>query len=211
MAGMTLPLCSVITPTWNRHNLLVNRCIPSVEAQAYPAVEHVIVSDGPDPDLAQWFLRPQEERRHRQWYLELAEHGQDEHWGAAARLHGVRHSSGDLITYCDDDDALRPGHCSLLAAALADNPEAGFAVSRMITHGGPRGTSVTGWGPLACGSVGSPMLMHRREVLDDGTWGPPSATEDWDLVQRWLDAGVAYVSVNAETSDVWPSMFQEAE
>ena len=45
------PTVSVITPTWQRHDLLLNRCVPSVAAQDHPAVEHVIVSDGPDPDL----------------------------------------------------------------------------------------------------------------------------------------------------------------
>jgi hypothetical protein len=52
------------------------------------------------------------------------------------------------------------------------------------------------------------MIMHRRSILEHGTWGPDSWTEDWDLIERWLDAGVKYVNVNAETSDVWPSVFR---
>ena len=47
------PTVSVVTPTWQRHDLLMDRCIPSVAAQDYPDVEHVICSDGPDPDLAE--------------------------------------------------------------------------------------------------------------------------------------------------------------
>ena len=54
----------------------------------------------------------------------------------------------------------------------------------------------------------SPMIMHRLSVLEHGTWGPDTWTEDWDLVQRWLDAGVKYVNVDAETSDVWPSVYR---
>ena len=45
------PLVAVITPTWQRTGLLLSRCIPSVQAQDYPRVEHIVVSDGPDPDL----------------------------------------------------------------------------------------------------------------------------------------------------------------
>jgi hypothetical protein len=55
------------------------------------------------------------------------------------------------------------------------------------------------------------MIMHRREILAHGTWGPASFTEDWDLVERWLDAGVSYVSVDAETSDAWPSLYRQGQ
>ena len=46
------PLVSVITPTWLRHDWLLHRCMPSVQGQTYPHIEHIIVSDGPDPELA---------------------------------------------------------------------------------------------------------------------------------------------------------------
>ena len=45
------PLVSVVTPTWQRHEWLLERCIASVQAQTYPLIEHVIVCDGPDPGL----------------------------------------------------------------------------------------------------------------------------------------------------------------
>lgn len=54
---MKPPLVSVITPTWNRHDLLLTRCLPSVQAQDYPAVEHVIISDGPDEDLRDFLAK----------------------------------------------------------------------------------------------------------------------------------------------------------
>jgi glycosyltransferase involved in cell wall biosynthesis len=203
------PLCSVITPTWHRHELLLNRCIPSVQAQDCPRVEHVIVSDGQDDELAFQLGLMIGQRRWKDaiTYRELPWHPADEHWGHYARLAGLLHATGTYITYCDDDDALRPEHCRLMAAALDADPEAGFAVSRMVSHGGAHPT-VSGWGPLACGNVGTPMIMHRRSILAHGTWGPASFTEDWDLVQRWLEAGVRYVNVDAETSDVWPSAYR---
>jgi glycosyltransferase involved in cell wall biosynthesis len=209
---MSGPAVTVITPTWfRRHDLLLERCIPSVQAQSLAGTEHVIVSDGPDDELA---FRLGGEVARNGWhgirYCELPEHPAGEHWGHHARLAGLEEAHGTYITYCDDDDALRPGHCALLAKALDAAPQAGFAVSRMTAHGGPHET-VTGWGPLACGNVGTPMIMHRRWALEHGTWGPASWTEDWDLVQRWLDAGVPYVSVDEETSDVWPSRFRQEQ
>ena len=201
-------LVSVITPTWQRADLLIDRCIPSVQAQTYPNVEHVIVCDGPDDALA---LRLGETIARRGWhgivYKELWEHDPAPHWGHLARLAGIEAARGELICYCDDDDSLRPDHVARLAGALAKHPEAGFAVSRMVSHG-PSLSMAVGWAPLAPGTVGSPMIVHRRETLQHGTWGPASFTEDWDLVQRWLAAGITYANVNAETADVWPSRFR---
>lgn len=210
------PLVSVITPAWQRHGMLLNRCIPSVQAQTWPRVEHMIISDGPDPELSA-LLTPrtdpvaaQDIRQDRTvpvWYRELPDHDPAEHWGSAARLAGIEYAAGDLIAYCDDDDAFRPEHCALLARALIRNPQAGFALSRMVQHGGAHDI-VVGFGPLAAGNVGSPMIMHRRDVLAFGTWGEPSWIEDWMLVQRWLAMGVKFASVNAETVDVWPSVYR---
>ena len=201
-----LPIISVLTPTWQRHDLLLQRCIPAVDAQSYPALEHVIVSDGPDPGLLAWFQRPPEGRVRRS-YLELDEHEEARHWGHAARLKAIDYSFGDLITYCDDDDALRPGHCFLLAAALEAHPEAGFALSRMACHDQWNRENVIGEGPPSLRNVGTPMIMHRREVLGHGTWGPASPCEDWDLVNRWLQEDVPYVQVDQVTADQWPSAY----
>lgn len=202
------PLISVITPTWRRHELLIERCIPAVQAQSYPEVEHIVVSDGPDADLA---TRLSLLRQWREWgnlvFLQLPEHDSAEHWGHLARLRGLEEARGEFIAYCDDDDALRPEHCAVMVQALQDNPTAGFAVSRMMCHG-PARSAVTGWGPLGCGNVGTPMIVHAREILAYGTWGPASFTEDWELVERWLNAGVKYANVDAETSDVWPSTYR---
>lgn len=203
---MSVPLVSVITATWRRHDMLIDRCIPSVQAQGYPAVEHIVVSDGPDGTLSKRLSQPWMDGWRNLLYKELDYHVQLEHYGHYARLLGLEYASGDYITYCDDDDSLRPDHCYRLAAALDADPDAGFAVSRMVSHHAHPVT--VGWGPLAPGNVGSPMIMHRRWVLDHGTWGPASWKEDWELVERWLDAGVKYVNVDAETSDVWPSRFR---
>lgn len=203
---MSPPKVSVVTPTWNRHDLLLTRCIPSVQAQDYANVEHVVVSDGPDPELATALAADDIQIARRLVYAELPEHHLEPNFGSYARRHGIELATGEYITYNDDDDALRPEHCRLLAAALDAAPDAGFAVSRMRSHG-PNGDMVIGWGAIACGNLGTPMIMHRCWVLEHGTWGPPSITEDWDLTWKWLRADIPYVSVDAETSDVWPSLY----
>lgn len=205
---MSTPLVSVITPTWHRADLLVKRCIPSVQAQTHANIEHIIVSDGPDPLLREYM---QQAMINRTWvrdlyYAELPGHAPEPHWGTEARLFGIEYANGDLIAYCDDDDSFRPRHCELLAAALADHPGAGFAVSCLGSHG-PFGLHEVGYGQIALGNVGTPMIMHRRETLEHGTWGEPGPYEDWDLVLQWLNADVPYVQVDEITCDAWPSAY----
>jgi glycosyltransferase involved in cell wall biosynthesis len=45
------PLVSIITPTWQRPDLM-RGCIENVRAQSYRPLEHVIISDGPERETA---------------------------------------------------------------------------------------------------------------------------------------------------------------
>jgi glycosyltransferase involved in cell wall biosynthesis len=206
---VTAPLVSVITPTWQRHDLLTGRCIPSVAAQTYIPVEHVIVSDGPDQRLrstigsSDWGHRGPPSRALIK-FEELPEHNPEPHWGHRARLRGIEAAAGELIAYLDDDDAYRPHHVALLAQALAANPDTQWAYSRMVRHMQQRAI-VTGTDPPGCGAIGTPMIMHRRGLLDIASWETASPIEDWELVSRWLAAGAPYVSMPDVTIDVWPS------
>lgn len=201
------PLVSVIIPTWQRHASLLNRCLPSVLGQDWKPAEIVIVSDGPDPDLHALVGDLDEPA----WpggfaVLTLPEHSPERHWGSAARLAGLREARGDYIAYLDDDDAYRPGHIATLATALCGNPGAMWAYSRMASHT-PSGTAILGSTEPSFGTIGTPMIMHRRELLDIATWGEPAPGEDWNLVSSWIAAGAKYVALDEVTVDVWPSQF----
>lgn len=202
------PVVSIITPTWyHRHDLLLTRCIPSVDAQTYPNVEHMIISDGPDPELAEKMFPLQRAGQRSRWFLQLPEHDPAPHWGHLSRLHGIELAAGELIGYVDDDDALRPRHVELLVDALLANPEAGWAFSKMASHTSGDAVNEIGHGPPSAGNIGTPMILHRRETLEHGTWGPSSALEDWELVNRWLRVGIGYTRVEEVTIDVWPSVY----
>jgi glycosyltransferase involved in cell wall biosynthesis len=192
---VTGPLVTVVTPTWERNDVLLNRCIPSVLAQTYPDVEHVVVSDGPDPDLAE---RIKAEAPH----VRFAQLGQWDHiyrWGTRARLHGIDLAGGDLIAYLDDDNAYRPEHLELLVAALGD---ADFAYSQMLVHH-HQGTHVVGADPPAYGQIDTSLLLHRPALLNRETWRNSQPTIDWDLVNRWLSAGADWAFVQRITMDYY--------
>lgn len=193
------PLVSVITPTWKRHDLLLNRCVPSVEDQTFLVFEHVVVSDGPDEELAD--LLPDHVS-----YDYLPEHVPG-HIGNPARLRALEIAHGEYIAYLDDDDAYRPEHVALHVAALEADPEVGFSRSIMASHN-PSGLLPIGYGEPGPGNVGTPMIVHRKELLDIATWRDGfSEYEDWELVQSWIHAGVKWTAIDEITIDVWPSIY----
>lgn len=208
---MTKPLVSVITPTWQRIDYLFDRCIPSVQAQDHPRLEHVIVHDGP-PETGAGAIAARIAAEDDLYTVPVLLDYIEEHkigGRTRSRLRAIGNSRGDYIAYLDDDDAYRPHHISTLAAALDAHPEAGFAYSQMASRDGA-GTVVAVIGqsvPAHC-QIGTPMVVHRRELLEYGTWGPDHPAEDWQLIERWLNAGIEYVYVPHVTVDVWPSLYR---
>ena len=184
---------SVLTPTLNRHEILLNRCIPSVRAQTYPDVEHVVVSDGPDPELASLL------KHSGVVYAEVPD-GPSGDYGCRARNLAATVATGDLFAYLDDDNAYRPDHLTRLAAALED-PDVDFAYSRMELFG-PWGGEV-GSAPPACGCIDSSLIVARRETLRFGEWAGGRYEVDWDIVERWLAGGARWAFVPEVTVDYW--------
>jgi|SRR6476469_2857301 len=191
------PLVSVITPTWQRHELLIERCIPSVQAQDYSAIEHIVVSDGPDEELNQADLGVR--------YFQLACHPQLSYWGNAARLLGLEHATGDFIAYLDDDNAFRPQHIGRLVADMEKHDRAGFTYSQMKFHHLNGDSFIVGSPPPRCGQIDTSIILHRREILEVATWEGGRPTVDWDLVERWMVNGVVWSFVDEITVDYYKS------
>ncbi len=93
-----LPPVSVVIPTYNRSRLLV-RAIDSVLAQTVPAAEILVVDDGSTDDTADVVA----DYGARVRYLRQPNAGV-----AAARNHGVRAASHELIAFLDSDDIWLP-------------------------------------------------------------------------------------------------------
>lgn len=187
---------SVVTPTWQRHDLVLSRCVPSVAAQTIP-VEHVVVSDGPDPVLRDLLAGT------GVVYAEVDQHYDDAvNVGARARNRGLEVATGDYIAYLDDDNAFKPEHVQTLAEALQAHPDRDFAYSRMFRHGLG---DIIGAEPPQHGRVDSSILMQRADThLRFGWWPVPSAyCVDWELVQAWVLAGATWVFVPEVTVDYY--------
>jgi glycosyltransferase involved in cell wall biosynthesis len=202
---------SVITPTWQRSTVLMERCVPSVFRQTYREIEHVIVSDGPDRDMAEavamdLWRRPLKTRP--VIVDQLHEHVAGGHvdYGSRARNRGLELATGDYIAYLDDDNTWRPEHLTLLIEAL-DASGADFAYSQMIRH--PIG-DVIGAAAPEYGGIDTSLIMHRRGVPERrGMWPLPHEltgdkhAPDWGVVERWLAAGATWVHVPEITTDYY--------
>lgn len=192
---------SVVTPTWGRRDVLLERCIPSVQAQTYPDVEHVVVVDGPDLDMAAaledagaWWERPVT------WDV-LPEHDGNARWGHWARLRGLELATGDYIAYLDDDNAFRPNHLETVIAAMEDQQaDFGYSVALFQGRGQPY---PVGTQPPSYGQIDTSIIVHRRSLLERGTWEQSMPTIDWDLVERWLSAGAKWAWVPFVTVDYY--------
>ena len=185
------PRITVVTPTWQRQELLVNRCIPSVRAQQYPGeVEHIIVCDGPDPGLPAL-----------DGLLMLTEHQTHGRRGLRARQYGARAASGDVLAYLDDDNAWRPQHLAALTRALLDSG-ADFAYSRALCHSDSLNYSIGTWPPVFA-QIDTSVIVHRRELLDVADWRQSPGPSDWDLVSRWLTRGAKWAFVPEVTLDYY--------
>jgi Glycosyl transferase family 2 len=189
-----LPGVSVITPTWKRNVLLLNRAAPSVTAQTYPGeIEHIIVSDGPDPELAE--LVP--------GLHQLPVHHEMRNRGIVPRLFGTHQARHEIIAYLDDDNAWRPNHLELLVRALIGS-NADFAYSRALCHDRDRSVRYTIGTPVPqAGQIDTSLLVHYRDLLTPVTWQPSEQPADWDLVSRWVAAGAHWQFVPDVTMDYY--------
>lgn len=176
--------------------MLLSRCIPSVLGQLYPNVEHIVVSDGLDGSLYEALkARPRPGLR----YAELGSHDDTARWGHWARLAGIEMATGDFIAYLDDDNAYRPSHLMKMMEALED-PAVGFVYPRtqMNVFGN---IYVIGTDPPQYGQIDTSGIVHRREILKIETWRQSLPTIDWDLVNRWMRAGIGWKYVPEVTVD----------
>jgi len=192
------PLVSVITGTWQRHDLLME-AIQNVREQIYPHLEHVIVSDGPDErlrDLVAYvsMQRPDVPIRFVELGRNLSTFVPDS-FGAAPVLTGQMLARGEYQTWLADDERMAPDHIEGLVAACEESG-ADFAYSqcRMWWVGRPDHSWIIGTDPPQCGQITN--TLHRATILKHGLY-PFGAgmTSDWTLYETWIKAGARWAFV----------------
>lgn len=196
------PLVTVVTPTWERPFQVI-RAVLSVAAQTYRPIQHVVVSDGPNPELKQLMatLTREPKEDYSLEYYELAEHP-NARWGHFARLHGISKAKGNIIAYLDDDDEFLPHHIERLVPLLNGTPFSftDFVYSMILIH--EPGYDVTsGCEPPQFAGISTSSIVHYKDLLKKATWKDNGYQEtiDWDIVERWMGAGAKWAFYPAVT------------
>lgn len=167
------PTISVLTPTWNRGIKMLNRCMTCVNWQSFEDWEHVIVSDGPDPKLREYFSETSKNNTKRKFF-ELEENNAD--YGASVRKLAMPWLKGKYIAFLDDDNIIFPEFLEEMVGALEGTPpEIGFAVCQIV-HMGPLQAWVgqppqllQGW-PIVVGGIDTLQVVVKKEAIEKVGW-----------------------------------------
>jgi glycosyltransferase involved in cell wall biosynthesis len=110
----TSPLVTVVITTHNRVNLL-GRAIDSVLAQSYKHIEVIVVDD---------FSSQSYESVKKKYHSIVRFIRNDKNIGlGASRNRGIKESSGELISFLDDDDEILPEKIEKQIELLRGNPQ----------------------------------------------------------------------------------------
>jgi hypothetical protein len=172
-------------PTHNRPEQLA-RAAHSVLGQTTTEVELVIVDDASTDHTPDVTAKLAEDKRVTVLRNEASV------GPGGARNQGIAAASGDLLGFCDDDDAWMPEAAAVMVEALDEQPEVGVVTSwhevvhdrsgRIVDYRGPRefGASDLLWFNFVALPFGVIRRRHFGDLSFDRTLPP---CEDWDL---WL-------------------------
>jgi glycosyltransferase involved in cell wall biosynthesis len=196
------PKISIITPTYNRAEILKSRALPSVLNQTYKNFEFIIVDDGSHDHtrkVIESFKEPRiryvRSSRQKYRYPNKALY----HWfaGPVVALNvGLELVTGDWIARIDDDDEWTDDHLeSLLKHAISGNYEFVSSNLMMIEDGMER--IVTPFDdPRDITGIGATQTWLYRSYLSHFKYNIHCwrkryfRVNDTDLQQRFFDAGV---------------------
>ena len=207
------PMVSVVIPTYDNHELLGTRALPSVLAQTYQNFEVVIVGDAA-PDEAREVVERLDDPRVR--FSNLPYRGPypedpEGRWrvaGVPPYNEAVRLARGLWIAPLGDDDAFRPEHLErVLAYARVERVE--LAYGRFCIHLHDGDDLHAGRFPPELGDFAFQSALYHRGLaeifklaLADAWLGLPC---DWGMCRRMMEAGVRMGMLDEETSDYYPS------
>jgi len=197
------PLVSVVTGTWQRHELLLET-IANVRQQTYPNLEHVIVSDGPDPRLATW---ASQDVGSRYWpacgdpstvpirFVELGRNWTtylDNSRNAAPMIVGQLMARGDYQMWLADDERMTPDHIEGLVDHLESrNADFAYSMTRMWMKDDPSRSWIIGEDPPRWGQITN--VLYKASLIERGQMPlGAGASPDWHQIEAWMRSGARW-------------------
>lgn len=199
------PIVSVIIPIYNVEAYLKD-CLDSVVNQEFTDFEAIVVDDG-SPDASAEIAREYAERDLRVRLVSRPNGGL-----GAARNTGIRHASGEYLTFLDSDDELPRGALRMLVESAQDSG------SDMVVGSLRRFNSIDTWKPSWVDELHSAPRKaitigdHPALVRNNYTVCKLYRRDFWDDAGLWFREGVAYedqplvtqLYVRARSIDVIP-------
>lgn len=157
-------------------------------------IELVVVDDGSTDQATQQALARVEGEGVR--VLRKENGGPSSAWMA-----GLHATTAQYVMPFSSDDVLLSGSTRLLADALDDHPEAGFAWGDIETFGmanayRPSVPELCPWLVTYTNAMPPYSLFRRTTLLEIGGWADITASEDWDLWMRLAAHGIGGVYVS---------------
>lgn len=188
---MTRKLVSAVTGTWQRHDLLME-AIDNLRAQTYRPLEHVIVSDGGDPELR---AKIDAIRQDDDIPIVFAELGRNwstfltNSFSAAPFMTAQLMAHGDLQVWMADDERwLDPDAITKLVDILEEyDCDFSYSQQRMWWADQPEKTCLIGTNPPQNGTITN--ALYRADALDKGMLFRPhvGTGTDWDAISRTMN------------------------
>lgn len=200
---MKKALVSVLTGTWQRHELLAG-CLENVRAQTYRPLEHVIVSDGYDRETAYLALDAIDCAESADVRLRYVQLGRN--WtsyltnsrNAAPFMVANYLAAGDYMVWLADDERfLVDDYLERMVGTLErDGVDFVYPNVEVWYKDNPASAFVIGTDPPREGQV--THALHRADILDipgGGFRTHVGSASDWDQFDRWMKAGKTWTHV----------------
>lgn len=189
------PLLTVVTPTWQRAELLAET-VEHIRAQTYRPLEHVVISDGPDPAVRALVAA---ERGYPDVAIRCVELARNwsglmpASFGIAPLTVGYLAARGEYIANLSDDDRMHPDYLARLVD-LIEEAGADFAYSkaRFYWHDErPQDGYDIGSDPPCHGQI-TAFVARASCFWRFGMpqWGTHPV--DWALVDQWMAHGARW-------------------
>jgi glycosyltransferase involved in cell wall biosynthesis len=206
------PLISVVIPTFDKTDLLLERSLPSVLGQTYERLEVIVVGHAvADDSVARVTAVGDARVRFTNLGYRVAHPHPTWMWLAGsvpARVHGQALARGSWLVDFDDDDALRPDAIERgLACALGGGHE--VTCGRWIYHWADREAELIDTFPPEYGRYAAQgALMHRalRFFERQQAAADYGVANDWFRCEAMLRAGVRFGRHADVVFDYYPSL-----
>jgi hypothetical protein len=195
-----MPLVSVRIGAFQPGDLLFDRALRTVRQQTYPRWEAIVVTDGPDPAVAERIAALGDSRISCVRRPRQGQYPSDPltRWRVAGTHpfnEAISHANGTWIAPIDHDDEWDQDHLEvLLDAALRTRAELVYGLCRAQVAG--VGQTVFGKWPPVEGDFGFQGAIYHAGIaafmLYDVTSHLAGEVADWNLARRMLDAGVRF-------------------